>query len=157
MNTVCIPGTPIHQHDKDVSHAPGACQDQPWCWIANAFIHPLQTRTQCSDMMINFTDHFYFSLRNINTELCWLLHHETLISLVAGLFLEINTSLSVKGFLVKEICFVNTERICFTAWLWPAVSNCGTIKCDLSQILRLLFKVTACTQKVSLSLYFLNF
>lgn len=50
MNTVHIPAAPIHQRDEDVSHASWACQNQPWCRIANAFIHPLQKETQCSDM-----------------------------------------------------------------------------------------------------------
>ncbi|KAA8595775.1 hypothetical protein FQN60_011066 [Etheostoma spectabile] len=38
MNTVHIPAASIHQRDEDVSHASRACQDQPWCRIANAFI-----------------------------------------------------------------------------------------------------------------------
>lgn len=50
MNTVRIPAAPIHQRDKDVSHASWAGKDEPWCRIANAFAHPLQRGTPCSDL-----------------------------------------------------------------------------------------------------------
>lgn len=50
VNAVRIPAAPIHQCDKDVSHASRACQDEPWCRIANAFVHPLWRETPCSDL-----------------------------------------------------------------------------------------------------------
>lgn len=53
MNAVRIPAALIHQRDEDVSHASRACQDQPWCRIANAFVHPLQRGTRCSDSQAN--------------------------------------------------------------------------------------------------------
>lgn len=63
MNTVRIPAAPIHQCDKDVSHTSRACQDQPWCRIANAFIHSLQEGTQCSD---EFSIDMIFFLKDDN-------------------------------------------------------------------------------------------
>lgn len=57
VNAVHIPTAPIHQCDKDVSHASRACQDEPWCRIANAFVHPLRRETPCSDSRGNTRPH----------------------------------------------------------------------------------------------------
>lgn len=58
MNTVCIPAAPIHQRDKDVSHASWAGKDETWCRIANAFVHPLQRGAPCSDLQADTTSSF---------------------------------------------------------------------------------------------------
>lgn len=42
MNAVRVPAASVHQRDKDVGHAPRAGQDEPWCGIGDALVHPLK-------------------------------------------------------------------------------------------------------------------
>lgn len=122
MNTVCIPGAPIHQRDKDVSHASWSCQDEPWCRIANAFVHPLQRGTACSDLQANSQTS---SFSRNNRALYWselaVFHNPSYGPIYA------NKLVALTGFLAKEISFVKTDRI-FFFFFSQAGSGCGTTK-----------------------------